>query len=94
LLPWRHREIPRHICLRDGDGFGRVGPGDRWVVEGEALNICSSIVIPANKVMKLLHERMPAIIAPAQYDLLLDTIITDKAVLIGRILIRHRTASW
>jgi hypothetical protein len=44
--------------------------------------------------MKLLHERMPAIIAPAQYDLLLDTIIMDKAVLIGRILIRHRTASW
>lgn len=31
-----------------------------------------------NEVMKPIHERMPAIIAPAHYDLWLDPRITDK----------------
>jgi putative SOS response-associated peptidase YedK len=34
--------------------------------------------MPANDVMKSLHERMPAIIAPAHQDLWLDARITDK----------------
>jgi hypothetical protein len=34
--------------------------------------------MPANEVMKPLHERMPAIIVPAHYDLWLDSRVTDK----------------
>lgn len=34
--------------------------------------------MPANDVMKAIHERMPAIIAPASYDLWLDARVTDK----------------
>ena len=36
------------------------------------------IVMPANDVMKPLHERMPAIIAPSHFDLWLDPRVTDK----------------
>jgi putative SOS response-associated peptidase YedK len=43
------------------------------------LENCSLIAMPANEVMKPLHERMPAIIAPVHYDLWLDSRVTDKA---------------
>ena len=39
--------------------------------------------MPANEVMKPLHDRMPAIIAPAHYDLWLDSRVTDKEEIMG-----------
>jgi putative SOS response-associated peptidase YedK len=64
--------------MRDGDVFAFAGLWDHWEGEGKSLDSCSIIVMPANEVMKPLHERMPAIIAPAHYDLWLDPRITDK----------------
>jgi putative SOS response-associated peptidase YedK len=64
--------------MRDGDVFDLAGVSDRWEGGGESLESCSSIVTPANDVMKPLHERMPAIIAPAHYDLWLEPRVTDK----------------
>ena len=69
--------------MRDGDVFALAGLWDRWEGEGESLESCTIIVMPANEVMKSLHERMPALIAPAHYDLWLDARITDKAELMG-----------
>jgi putative SOS response-associated peptidase YedK len=71
-------KIPHHIRMRDGGVFALAGLWDHWEGEGECLESCSIIVMPANEVMKPLHERMPAIIAPAHYDLWLDARITDK----------------
>jgi putative SOS response-associated peptidase YedK len=62
----------------DGGPFALAGLWDHWEGGGESLESCSIIVMPANEVMKPLHERMPAIIAPAHYDLWLDAGITDK----------------
>ena len=76
-------KLPHHICLRDGEVFAIAGLWDRWEGEGESLESCSLIVMPANEVMQSLHERMPALIAPAHYDLWLDARITDKAELMG-----------
>lgn len=56
--------IPRHIRMRDGD-ICLAGLRDSRKVEREGLQTCSIIVMPAYEVMKLLHEHMPAIIAPA-----------------------------
>jgi len=72
------RKVPHHIRMRDGDVFALAGLWDRWEGEGESLDSCSIIVMPANEVMKPLHDRMPAIIAPAHYDLWLDSRVTDK----------------
>ena len=72
-------KIPHHIRMRDGDVFALAGLWDRWGGEGECLDSCSIIVMPANDVMKSLHERMPVIIAPAHYDLWLDPRVTEKA---------------
>ena len=73
------RKIPHHIRMRDGDVFALAGLWDRWEGEGESLDSCSIIVMPANEVMKPLHERMPALIAPAHQDLWLDPRVTNKA---------------
>ena len=71
--------ILHHIHMRDGEVFALAGLWDRREGEGESLESCSIIVMPANDAMKSLHERMPAIIAPTHYDLWLNSRITDYA---------------
>ena len=39
--------------------------------------------MPANEVMQPIHERMPSIIAPANYEAWLDTGVTDRDVLMN-----------
>jgi putative SOS response-associated peptidase YedK len=43
--------------------FALAGLWDRWEGDVENLESCSIIVMPANEIMKSLHERMPAIVA-------------------------------
>ncbi|MGB7931713.1 MAG: SOS response-associated peptidase family protein [Gammaproteobacteria bacterium] len=64
----RPQDTPSHP-QRDGDVFALAGLWDRLEGEGESLENCSIFVMPANEVIKPLHERMPAIIAPAHQDL-------------------------
>ena len=71
-------KIPHYIRIRTGGVFAFAGIWDRWEGKGKALDSCSIIVMPSNEVMKPIHERMPAIIAPAHYDLWLDPRITEK----------------
>lgn len=70
-------KVPHYIRMRDGDVFAFAGIWDRWEGGGETLDSCSIIVMPANEVMAPLHERMPAIIAPAHYEWWMDSRITD-----------------
>ena len=77
------KKTPHHICMRDSRVFAFAGLWDRWEGEGGHLDSCTIIVMPANEVMNPLHERMPAIIAPAHYDLWLDARITDKQEIMG-----------
>jgi len=72
-------KVPHHVRLRDSDVFALAGLWDRWEDKSQVLESCSIIVMPANDVMKPLHERMPAIIDPANYDQWLDSRITEKA---------------
>ena len=74
-------KIPHHIRMRDGSVFAFAGLWDHWEGEGQTLDSCTIIVMPSNEVMKPIHERMPAIIAPAHYDLWLDSRVTDKQVI-------------
>jgi putative SOS response-associated peptidase YedK len=71
-------KIPHHIRMRDGCVFAFAGLWDHWGGENDSIESCTIIVMPANEVMKPIHERMPAIIAPAHYDLWLDSRVTDK----------------
>ena len=71
-------KIPHHIRMRDGGVFAFAGLWDRWEGEDGSIESCTIIVMPSNEVMKPIHERMPAIIAPAHYDWWLDSRVTDK----------------
>ena len=71
-------KIPHHIRMRDSSVFAFAGLWDRWEGEDGGIESCTIIVMPANEVMKPIHERMPAIIAPAHYDVWLDSRVSDK----------------
>jgi len=71
-------KVPHHICMRDGRVFVFAGLWDHWEGEDDRIESCTIIVMPSNKVMKPIHERMPAIIAPENYDSWLDSRVTDK----------------
>ena len=73
-------KIPHHIRMKDGKVFAFAGLWDHWEGEGESEQIesCTIIVMPANAVMKPIHERMPAIIAAKDYDAWLDPGVTNK----------------
>jgi len=71
-------KIPHYIRMRDGSAFAFAGLWDRWEGEGEILDSCVIITTPSNEVMRPIHERMPAIIARAHYDLWLDSRVSDK----------------
>jgi len=76
-------KIPHYIHMRKGSVFAFAGIWDQWEGEGETLDSCSIIVMPSNEVMKPIHERMPAIIAPTHYDLWLDPRVNEKDEIMG-----------
>ena len=71
-------KVPCHIHMKNSEVFAFAGLWDHWEGEGKALDSCTIIVMPSNAIMKPIHERMPAIIAPAHYDYWLDSGVTDK----------------
>jgi putative SOS response-associated peptidase YedK len=83
---WQHRDtakIPHHIRMQDSRLFAFAGLWDHWRGEAGSFDSCTIIVMPANTVMRPVHERMPAIIAPADYDRWLDPGLADRQVLMG-----------
>lgn len=71
-------KVPHHIRMRDGRVFAFAGLWDHWEGDGDSIESCTIIVMPSNEVMQPVHERMPTIIAPAHYDLWLDSRVIDK----------------
>ncbi|HYQ71736.1 MAG TPA: SOS response-associated peptidase [Gammaproteobacteria bacterium] len=78
---WRQvngAKLPQYILLRDGGVFAFAGLWDRWEGDGKSLDSCSIIVMPASEQLRALHDRMPVIVHPAQYDGWLDSAVTSK----------------
>lgn len=74
-------KIPHHIGRRDGAPFALAGLWDLWHgPQGELLS-CTIIVTDANRFMRRLHERMPVILAPQDYDRWLDPDNQDSTAL-------------
>ena len=71
-------KVPHHIRMKDSSVFAFAGLWDHWEGGGDSVESCTIIVKPSNEVMKPIHERMPAIIAPAEYDWWLDSRIEEK----------------
>jgi putative SOS response-associated peptidase YedK len=73
---WRReggKKQPFFFRLRDERPFGFAGLWERWEGEaGEAINSCTILTTEANEVLRPVHERMPVILHPDDYELWLD----------------------
>ena len=75
------QKTPHHVQLPEGELFAFAGLWDRWNKEGEGFDSCSIIITTANKTMQPIHERMPVILNPAQYNTWLNTDHFNRAQL-------------
>jgi len=73
---------PYFVHPRDGGLLAFAGLWDRWQhAEGEAVESCTILTQDANELVRPLHDRMPVVIAPADYDRWLDPRQEDPAAL-------------
>jgi len=71
---------PLHVAMKDGAPFAFAGLTERWLTpQGAALDTCTIITTPANALLAAVHDRMPAIVAPADYARWLDSDVEDIA---------------
>jgi len=74
------RKQPHHIRMRDGRPFAFAGLWERWTPpEGDPVESCTIITTLPNEVVAPIHDRMPAILAPADLDRWLDPGVRDPA---------------
>ena len=69
---------PIHIGMKDGSVFALAGLAERWLSpEGEVLDTCTIVTTQANALLSPLHDRMPVIVADANYERWLDVANVD-----------------
>jgi len=67
------RKQPLHVSMKNGAPFALAGLAERWMsAEGEVVDSCTIVTSAANALLRPVHERMPVIIAPADYERWLD----------------------
>jgi putative SOS response-associated peptidase YedK len=75
---------PWFIMLRDHEPMAFAGLWEKWrSPEGEDLESCSIIVTDANEIMRPIHDRMPVILAPEDWDAWLEAEAKDMGGLQG-----------
>ena len=62
------RKQPYFITVKDADIFSFAGIWDRWENPEKSIESCAIIVSGANEALSRIHERMPVIIDPADYE--------------------------
>jgi putative SOS response-associated peptidase YedK len=70
---------PFYFYLKDKPVFGFAGLWESWVDKetGEETESCTIITTEANDVLKPVHDRMPVIIKPDDYEFWLDAKVKD-----------------
>ena len=64
---------PFYLRLRDGRPFAFAGLWERWEgPEGSVIESCTILTTQPNELVRPVHNRMPVILAPEDYDLWLD----------------------
>ncbi|HRD66813.1 MAG TPA: SOS response-associated peptidase [Candidatus Competibacter sp.] len=82
---WRKmdgRKQPYCIGLTDGAPFAFAGLWERWEREEQIVESCTVLVTQANQCIAQIHDRMPVILEPADYDAWLDPALQDAARLL------------
>jgi putative SOS response-associated peptidase YedK len=82
---WRkasgHKQ-PYFVSLAGHEPFAFAGLWEHWQGgEGQVIESCAIIVTEANALMRSIHDRMPVILAPGDYELWLDPAVHDPRAL-------------
>jgi putative SOS response-associated peptidase YedK len=72
------KKQPYYFTLADGAPFAIAGLWERWQAPtGDVVESCTLLTTEANDLVRPLHDRMPVILAPADYPLWLDPEVND-----------------
>lgn len=76
------KKQPYYFHLRDHQVFGFAGLWEHWQSPvGEIIETCTILTTEANEVLHPIHDRMPVILHPDDYDTWLDPELTSAAKL-------------
>jgi putative SOS response-associated peptidase YedK len=76
------KKQPVHFRLRSRHPFGFAGIWETWhTSEGEEVETCALLTTEPNELVKPVHNRMPVILAPKDYEQWLDPAMLDTAAL-------------
>jgi len=82
---WRAGEdgkVPHAIRRKDREPFAMAGLWEHWTgADGSEIQSCTIIVTEANRLLALIHDRMPVILDPADYRAWLTIEGTNKGSL-------------
>jgi putative SOS response-associated peptidase YedK len=68
------KKQPFYFRLQDGQPFGFAGLWEKWRSPAdEEIISCTILTTAANELLQPIHERMPVILEPKDYDLWLDS---------------------
>ena len=66
------KKQPFLIHMKNDQPFAFAGLWEHWEGDQEEIESCTIIVTEANDLLKPIHDRMPVILAPGDYDKWLD----------------------
>lgn len=76
------KKLPIRFSLSDDSLFAFAGLADRWCgPTGDVVESCSVITTQPNALVEPIHNRMPVILHPADYDRWLDPLNQEVAAL-------------
>lgn len=76
------KKQPFYVQMQNEHPFAFAGLWERWQdPDGETIETCTLLTTEANKMMSPVHNRMPVILEPKNYDLWLDPQVTQKELL-------------
>jgi|SRR5579863_3205990 len=82
-VPGQKTKQPYLINVKDVPAFAFAGLVEHWTnPEGTPVDTCTIITTTANSLMERIHNRMPVILDPADYDQWLDPSRQDPDVLL------------
>lgn len=70
-------KVPHYFRLQEPGSFTFAGIWDRWAAGAEPVDTFAIITAAANDIMEPVHDRMPVILDPNQYDSWLEHGGTD-----------------
>jgi putative SOS response-associated peptidase YedK len=81
FFEWRvvgDKKMPLYIHLKKDEPFAFAGLWDHWKSpEGEVIESCTLLTTSSNDLLKPIHDRMPVILDPKDYNLWLNPSISE-----------------